>query len=347
MKKAIFKNFLIIFGATASLLLAYFAYQIEKPLSLEGEPKVVEIKRGTGFLEIAQQLEKEGIIRSKNFFKIYVLFKGWQKKLKAGKYSLCPCFSISEVAQKLVKGERKEEVEVTIVEGWSIFEIDKKLSEEGVIKPGSLIFYQVSEEEKRKYPFLLEAPENTSLEGFLFPDTYRFFRNESKDVSLVVDKFLKNFDRKVYQKYRQEVERKSKKFYEVLILASLLEKEVVRNDEKKIAAGILWKRYEKNKPLEVDATILYAKQKKLGKTWKEVLPLKKEDFLIDSPYNTYRFKGLPPTPICNPSLASFKAALYPKDSPYLYYLSDPKTKKTYFSSDYKTHLYLRKKFLNL
>jgi len=347
MKKIILKNIFIFSGAVIVLAICYFAYQIETPLSLESEPKKVEIKKGTGFLEIAEILEKNKIIRSKNFFKIYVLFKGWQKELKAGNYLLCPCVSISEIAKTLVEGEKKEEVKVTIVEGWSIFEIDKKLSEEKIIYPNSLISYQPTESQKERYPFLLEISKNNSIEGFLFPDTYRFFRNQEKDVSLVVEKFLENFNKKVYQKYSQEIERKSKKFYEVLIMASMLEKETPNFNDKKIISGILWKRVKMNKPLEVDATVIYAKQKKFKKTWKEMLPLSKKDFSIDSFYNTYKYKGLPPTPICNPSLESIKAAIYPKKSFYLYYLSDPKTKKTYFSSDYQRHLYLRRKILNL
>ncbi len=345
MKKIFLKNIFILLGGIIVLAICYFAYQIEAPFSLESEPKKIEIKKGTSFLEIAEILEKNKIIRSKNFFKIYVVFKGWQKKLKAGKYLLCPCSSISEIAKFIVEGEKKEEVKVTIIEGWSIFEIDKKLSEEGIIYPGSLISYQPTEIQKEKYPFLLEIPKNQSIEGFLFPDTYRFFKTRQKDVSLVVEKFLENFNKKVYQKYSQEIERESKKFYNVLIMASILEKEVPDINDKKIASGILWKRFKINKPLEVDASIIYAKQKKFNKTWKESLPLLKKDFSINSPYNTYKHKGLPPTPICNPSLESIKSAIYSKKSLYLYYLSDPKTKKTYFSSNYRNHLYLRKKIL--
>jgi len=345
MKKIFLKNIFILFGGIIVLAICYFAYQIETPFSLEGEPKKIEIKKGTSFLEIAKILERNKIIRSKNFFKVYVIFKGWQKKLKAGRYLLCPCSSISEIAKIIVEGEKKEEVKVTIIEGWSIFEIDKKLSEEGIIYPGSLISYQPTEIQKEKYPFLLEIPKNQSIEGFLFPDTYRFFKTHQKDVSFVVEKFLENFNKKVYQKYFQEIERESKKFYNVLIVASILEKEVPDANDKKIASGILWKRFKINKPLEVDASIIYAKQKKFNKTWKESLPLLKKDFSIISPYNTYKHKGLPPTPICNPSLESVKAAIYSKKSSYLYYLSDPETKKTYFSSNYQNHLYLRKKIL--
>ena len=345
-KRSFLKNFFIFLGGGIVLTICYFAYQIETPLSLEAQPKKIEIKKGTGVLEIAQILEENQIIRSKNFFEIYVLFKGWQKQLKAGRYLLCPCSSIAEIAKILREGEKKEEIEITIIEGWSIFEIDKKLSEKGIIYPGSLITYQPTEIQKEKYPFLLEIPKNHSIEGFLFPDTYRFFKTQEKDVTLVVEKFLKNFNKKVYQKFFQEVERKSKKFYEVLTIASLLEKEVVDPKEKKIVSGILWKRYKKNKPLEVDATVIYAKQKKFKKTWKEVLPLTRKDFSIDSLYNTYKYKGLPPTPICNPSLVSIKSAIYPQDSQYFYYLSDPETKKTYFSTNYQDHLYLRKKILN-
>ncbi len=339
------KNIFLILGGILVILICYFGYQIETPYSLSGEFKKIEIRKGASLNEIAKILKESKIIRSQKFFKFYILLKGWQKQLKAGSYKLCGCRAISEIARTLKIGERKQEKEITILEGWSIYEIDKKLSAEGIIKPKSLISFLPSPALKEKYPFLLEVPKGQNLEGFLFPDTYRFFKNQNKDVSLVAEKFLKNFQKKVYERYSQEIERKSKRLYEVLILASLLEKEVIDFKEKRIASGILWKRLKLAKPLEVDAALIYGKQKKFQKTWKEVLPLKKFDFSLNSLYNTYIHPGLPPTPICNPSLASIKAAIFPQKSSYLYYLTDPKTKKTYFSKSYQNHLYLRKKYL--
>jgi UPF0755 protein len=168
----------------------------------------------------------------------------------------------------------------------------------------------------------------------LFPDTYYF----PIDVSgkEVVDTMLKNFERKITP-YLKEIEKSGKTLKEIIIMASLIEKEVKTKEEKELASGVLWKRLKVGMPLQVDATINYI-------TGKNTTKILLEDLKIDSPYNTYKYKGLPPAPICNPGLESILAALYPKESDYWYYLSKPDG-QTLFFKDYEEFIVAKKKYL--
>ena len=337
MKKIILKNIFIFSGAVIVLAICYFAYQIETPLSLESEPKKVEIKKGTGFLEIAEILEKNKIIRSKNFFKIYVLFKGWQKELKAGNYLLCPCVSISEIAKTLVEGEKKEEVKVTIVEGWSIFEIDKKLSEEKIIYPNSLISYQPTESQKERYPFLLEISKNNSIEGFLFPGEYDIFFEDSKiDIYCA---FVNNFFDALPQDYEELVNKQELSLYEAVILASMIQREVIHPEEAPLIAGVFINRLDEGMPLQSDPTVQYAiaDNAKAKSWWKS--PLEGIDLRVRSPFNTYTNSGLPPAPICSPDLNSLLAVAYPEVTDYLYFRASCDHSGSHnFSVTYEQHL---------
>jgi UPF0755 protein len=268
--------------------------------------KIFSVEKGQGFLEIGKNLEKEGIIKSRIFFDLYILLIGKQKNLQAGKYFLSPSMSIPQIAQKIVSGETAI-IKVTIPEGFSVKEIEEKL---GIKLPGE------------------------NLEGYLFPDTYFFPVNVTGDE--VVKIMKENFEKKI-SPYKEEIEKSGKTLQEIIIMASLLEKEVKTKEEKELASGILWKRLKNGIPLQVDATITYITGKKTTK-------ISLEDLQIDSPYNTYKYKGLPPAPICNPGLESILAALYPKDSEYWYYLSTPEG-KTIFSKTLEEHNFFKAKYL--
>jgi UPF0755 protein len=151
-------------------------------------------------------------------------------------------------------------------------------------------------------------------EGYLFPDTYYFYKNSSLDV--VIQKMKDNFNSKIDDGLIKEIENQGKTLYDVLKMASILEREVVSDDDRVIVSGIFWKRIKLGMPLQADITIAYI----LGiDKWK----YSSEDIKINSPYNTYTNLGLPPTPICNPGLSAIRAAIYPKQTDYLYFLSAP------------------------
>ncbi len=175
-----------------------------------------------------------------------------------------------------------------------------------------------------------------SLEGFLFPDTYYISYNVSSNE--IIKKMLDNFDKKLTSDLRAEIKKQGKSVKEIVTLASIVEKEVYKEEDKKIVAGIFLKRVVLGMPLDADSTINYI-------TGKNSPMPTSGDLAAESLYNTYLNKGLPPGPISNPSLSSIKAAIYPEDSPYLYYLNRQDTKETIFSKTFEEHLENKNKYL--
>jgi len=281
----------------------------------------LEIKRGMSFNEIADNLKAENFIRSKIIFKIYSLITGEVRQFKPGRYILATNISIPELVKVLTKGP--EEISVMITPGMTLKEIDDKLSLLNIIKPNDLVNLDINLF-KNDYPWLAEAK---TLEGFLLPDTYRFF--PGSDINLVIHKFLDNFEIKALPFFEG-----SDNILDKLILASLLEKEIPDYEEKKIVAGILLKRLKTGTPLQVDASLVYAK---CSGRFLGCLPLTELDYKIDSSYNTYLYPGLTKSPIANPGLESIKSVLNPQKTDYWYYLSDPKTQKTIFSKTLDEH----------
>lgn len=315
-----------IFGVLIFILLgiAYYFYALT-PASAIAESYSFKVSKSEGLREIALALRKADLIRSATTFKLYTFLTGSAHRLKPGNYSLSASLSTPEIAHLLVAGTPKD-IEVVIFEGEALKDIDKKLSDLNILKPNDLLNFNIGSL-KFEYDFLAEAD---SLEGFLFPDTYRF--SFEADPRNVLRKLLDNFKQKV-----ESIP------YEDLIMASLIEKEVPFEEDRYLVSGILNKRLSTDQPLQVDATICYAKlQSSVG-----CYPLKRVDFEIDSPYSTYKTIGLPPTPIANPGLSAIKASQNPKNSKYLYYLSDPKTKKTIFSRTLDEHNRNRWKYLNI
>jgi len=188
---------------------------------------------------------------------------------------------------------------------------------------------------KEKYQFLESVPAGSDLEGFLAPDTYQL--GAQSDAAAFVAMALDNFDKELTPRMRQDIAAQGKSVFEIVAMAAMLEKEVRTLDDKKLVAGILWKRLDAGMPLQVDSTLLYYKVPGAdsGAVDKEV----------NSPYNTYRFAGLPAGPICNPGIESIEAAIYPVKSDYWYYLNAADG-KTIFSRNYGEHLINKAKYID-
>jgi len=280
------------------------------------EEKEVTIVEGNGVSEIATILKETGLIQSEKSFKIYTGLSGAARSLKPGLYFINNA-SIPEIVKMLEEGPVAR---ITIPEGLSLYEIDELLSEEKVIVKGSLVALDMKVIEE-KYWFLEGV---TSLEGYLFPDTYEFLRGS--DPEKVAEKMLANFETKVTPLLHKD----NKNVKKEVIVASLIEKEVPHPEDRSIVAGIIYKRLAADIPLQIDASVCYA-EKQAG-----CVP-RKEDLSIDSPYNTYKYYGLPPTPIANPGLDTLEAAVNPETSPYWYYVSDPITRETIFARTLDEH----------
>lgn len=236
----------------------------------------------------------------------------------------------------ILRNEKESrEISFVVYEGQTVREINAGLKDFGVLKEGENLLS-------------LSQP----LEGYLFPDTYRFYKNSS--AAILVEKILENF----YKKADPLLLKDKENYERNLILASIVEKEVPNFEERKIVAGILLKRLKEGMPLQVDASLCYIKthaysvqnltETKSGvdSVIKSCYPLTKQDKEIDSPYNTYKYKGLPPAPIGNPGEKAILAVLEAKESPYWYYISDPKTKRTVFSKTLSEHIANIRKYLS-
>jgi len=297
------------------------------------ETKIFPVIQGEGSKDISNNLEKQGIIKSGLFFRTYTLITGSANHLQAGKYEISSSMNIPEIVYKISLGDVAK-FTVTFPEGFSLADIEKELEGKGLLA-GSDLKNQTVEVYKKQFSFFESVPDSASLEGFLFPDTYQFAYGTKVDE--IVDRMISNFNKKLTADLRDVIVLKGKSIFEIITMASLIEKEVRTKEDKELVSGILWKRIEIDMPLQVDATIRYFIGKKTG-------GISVEDTQIDSPYNTYKYKGLPKGPICNPGLESIKAAIYPKESDYLYYLSTPEG-ETIFNKTFEKHKAAKEKYL--
>ncbi|EKE10807.1 MAG: hypothetical protein ACD_15C00197G0001, partial [uncultured bacterium] len=232
----------------------------------------------------------------------------------------------------LVEGKTKPSyVRVTFPEGWTAEDMAERLNEKNL--PGDR-FLEIAKnppsETVGQFGFLKDMPAGASLEGYLFPDTYFFAPEESAEN--IVLKMLKNFDNRLSEKFRKEIETKGRDIFGTITMASIVESEVKTEADRKIVSGIFWNRLEIGMALQSDATVSYA----LGGEKK--IQHDAADINIGSPYNTYRFKGLPPGPVSNPGISSIEAAINPEETDYLYFLNNPETGKTFFSVTFEEHV---------
>lgn len=282
------------------------------PAPADTTPRKFLIVKGQTAGKIAKELEKAGLVKNELAFRFYVQFVGKEKKIQPGNYELSPSLTLSQLVSTLVTGPK--EIWVTYPEGLRREEVAIK-----TIKALGM-------EEKEAALFWTEfINESGGQEGFLFPETYLF----PKDITAkkVFNKLRSTFDLKVSDEVLAAAKENGLTLEETATMASIIERETLTDEERPVVAGILQKRLKAGMPLQVDATLQYLagnKRCKAGKMpepacdwWK---PPTVEDKKVKSSYNTYTNRGLPPSPIANPGLSSIKAAAYPQDSPYWYYL---------------------------
>ncbi|MEK7606843.1 MAG: endolytic transglycosylase MltG [Patescibacteria group bacterium] len=302
------------------------------------------IERGLGVKQIAQRLEDGGYIKSVTGFQVYVWRHRLGGRLQAGEYRLPEKAKLSEIARILSQGVGTvTDREVTIIEGWTKEEIADYLEKEGVATRAEFLkIISSSASFAREFEFLSDQPAKVGmptgqagLEGYLFPDTYRIPKGASaRDV---VVKMLENFDRKFTPDLRAEVRRQGKTVFDIARMASIIEAEVPYTKDRPVVSDILWKRLKVGMALQVDSSVNYV-------TGRGSRALSSAELETDSPYNTYKHKGFPPTPIGNPGLDAIRAAISPIPSPYWYFLSD-KQGNTIFSKTYEDHLTAKRKYL--
>ncbi len=311
---------------------------VNRPLDKEGEMKKFVVSGGDSVKNIGANLEAEGLISSKTFFEIYIWRQDMEKNMQAGVYELSPAMSIKEIANDLSSGKVvSNEREIKVIEGWNNRDIARYFEEQGLF-PKEEFVKEVKNKSKyaARFEFLKGIPDPYDMEGYLFPDTYKIFIDAS--VNNVINKMLSNFDRKITEEMRLDIEEQGKDLYEIVAMASLIEKEVRSQDDMKMVSGIFNNRIKNGQPLQSCATLAYI----LGEN-KPIYSL--EDTKIDSPYNTYKHRGLPPGPITNPGLRAIEAAIYPADTDYNYFLTASESGETIFSKTLEEHNINKAKYL--
>lgn len=306
---------LILIGVTVSIAFsAWYRFALTAPDAEDTSRVRVVIEKGSSTSDIANLLEEQSLIRSSLAFTIHARLRGDAGKLQAGTFVLQRSLGASAIMQALQSGVVQEEA-ITIPEGFTVRDIDALLAERGFIQSGEL------EACARncafgEFPFLPEidslADRGGRVEGFLFPDTY-FIDPEQFSVEAFLERLLTTFRTRVMEPYAEDVRASGLTQHEIITLASLIEKETNTDEERPIVSGILWKRFQANMGLGVDASVRYILHKPTG-------PLTIADLNDASPYNLRKFRGLPPGPIANPGIKSIEAALHPTESPYWYYL---------------------------
>lgn len=317
---------LLVAGAAASWW--YLLVRPDAGSVAPGQPVQLEIPEGASTVTIAERLSSAGVVANANRFRLEVRRAGADGRLRAGIYDLQTGMDYEEVIELLRSGPPIVYVTVTIPEGWVIEEIAERIERDTGIPADE--FEQLAGAGYEEFPrdYLADVPDG-SLEGYLFPKTYRI--QEGSSAREVIGMMLDQFEIELAEVDVAAAEARGFSLHELVTMASIIERETRVADERVLVSSVIHNRLERGMRLQIDATIEY------------LLPgtrfrLTYDDLQIDSPYNTYRNEGLPPGPIASPGLASLKAAASPADTDYIYYvLTDPDGSHT-FTETYEEFL---------
>ena len=305
----------------------------QSPLQSNQANITFKVKDGESLNGLFERLNNENVLRSSFFSKIYIKFNNVEESIKPGTYTVNSDISFQDFLSVLTDG-KVSEARVTFPEGYTVEDIAKKLEESKVctkdeflkVVKGYPLPSYIKPNNERKY----------ELEGFLFPDTYAIPKGTTP--KQIIEMMLNRFEGVINEIQSELGITIPKEEYEkYVIVASMVEKEARDDSERAEIASVIYNRLQKGMPLQIDATVLYA----LGEHKDTVLY---KDLKVDSPYNTYKIKGLPVGPICNPGKPSLLAAIKPAKTDYIYYLLNPSNNKHYFTNNYEDFLAKKKEF---
>lgn len=297
---------------------AVFLWSAILPPEIFPSTVVVEIPEGFTARGVGEILQYNGIIRSPLLFRILVRFSGKETGIQSGAFLFSEKMNLLQVTRKMLASDRSIlRIRVTIPEGLTTRQLARLLASN---------LPNVQEDK-----FLIEAK---GKEGYLFPDTYFFFSNATTGPIIIA--FEENFTLKT-KELKSESQSLGKDWKDIITMASIIEEETVSDTDQHMVSGILWNRIKIGMRLQVDASFAYL----LGKPTSAISAA---DLELDSPYNTYRYPGLPPAPISNPGLRAIGAALHPTTSVYLYYLSD-KDGIMHYAKTFEEHKLNKAKYL--
>ena len=315
-RKYSYKTWGVVFFLVAALL--FYELFLSPPASFPVEKFTLTIEEGTTLSQVSGLLKEKALIRSEIFFKTVVVALEGEAGVRYGEYVFSGKENAWNIARRITEADfGLTLIKITVPEGATVSHM-RVIFEARLPKFNGGVFERIAKRD----------------EGYLFPDTYRFLPNATE---LEVYQTLKGIFREKIATLENDIERSGRSLEEIIIMASLLEREARTTKTRRTIPGILWKRLDIGMPLQVDAVFEYI----IGKN---TFVLTLEDLKIDSPYNTYKYKGLPIGPIANPGMDSILAALNPKESPYLYYLSD-KEGNIYYSRTFEEHVAKKARYL--
>lgn len=299
------------------------------PVNREDKSQVeIQVQEGMGSGELGSLLSEKKLVSTQMAFTNYLKEHNLDGSLQTGTFTLSPSMSMEEIVKILTAPTAAGTVQITIPEGYEVRQIVALLKEKNLIQDEKQ-FYEVLENGKFDYPFLKDVDRKYHLEGFLFPDTYEFFTNASPED--IINKFLENFQNKYDENLQSKAKELGLSTSQAITLASIVEREAADSAERSLISGVFHNRLKQGMMLQSCATVQY-----ILKERKPILSY--EDMAIESDYNTYIKEGLPPAPIANPGLASIKAALYPDDTEYLFFVLKGEGETThYFAKTFEEH----------
>lgn len=300
-------------------VLLWAVHQVDTPVSSDASPVLFSVSPEESTEDIGGRLEAAGLVHNAILFRALVAYYDVEGALVAGDYDLRRNMTTTDIIQQFHRGLVRP-VRVTVIEGLRREEVARQLDAEDVCPAAA--FVEAAQRSSYAHDFLDQLPEEATLEGYLFPDTYLI--SPSTGAADFVELMLDNFGRRFTPEMRARAAEQGLTLHQVLTLASIVEREAVVPQERPIIAAVYLNRLAIDKPLEACPTVQYALAKDDGNVarfgyWKQELT--NDDLDVSSPYNTYRRSGLPPGPIASPGLASIEAVLLPSDVDYLYFVA--------------------------
>lgn len=324
-----------------SLLLIYvigkkaflYTYNISRQPAAENRvAKEIEvyIPKGASTKEISEILQEKGLITNSLWFRIVSRINDYDSSFRYGTFVLSTTMEQEEMMKVLqTGGEQEKGIKLVIPEGFTIQDIANRVQKENLVEARDFL-EALEDPQEYGYDFIQLIPErNNQLEGYLFPATYEI--REGASAKEIISKMLKKFEQVYDAKYQERAEELGYTMDQIITIASIIEKEARLEEERAKIAGVLYNRLNQDMKLQMCSTVIFV----LGKPKARLLY---KDLEIESPYNTYLYDGLPPGPIANPGEASIRAALYPEEHDYLYFVvEDEETGKHYFSETGEEH----------
>ncbi|MFH1668147.1 MAG: endolytic transglycosylase MltG [Candidatus Komeilibacteria bacterium] len=325
-KKSIYLRSIMVIVIIIVITFFYYLRIINTTVNDDEQQNIFAVESGTSIDSITNDLVSGEFIKSALAFRIYLKLNKLDNDIQAGQHYLSSAMTIKEIARRLTTPTYQEERSLTFIEGWTNKEMAEYLAASDIIATADFIN---ALEQKYNYDFLPQKGQQDYLQGYLFPDTYRIFADTNAQEIIV--KLLNNFSHKVMDNLQEQIDHSSMTLEEIITLASIIEHEVRTPSDRAMVADIFLRRLADNYPLQSDATVNYITNK--GMTQPTFVDTK-----IDSLYNTYKYAGLPPGPICNPSLSAIKAVLNPITNDYYFFLTTNDDGRVIYSRNYEEHL---------